>query len=640
VAEKPVCDAAGACVAIPVYNHAGTVGDVVRKALAFSSTVLVCDDGSTDGSGAAAREAGADVFALPTNAGKGVALRRLFSEASARGFRYVVCLDADGQHDPADLPGVVEALAPSPGALICGARDLVAAGAPGSSRFGRRFSNFWVWAESGLRVEDSQCGFRAYPLPETLQLASRRPRYDAEVELLLRAAWAGLPVCSVPVSVRYPPDRITHFRPFADNARISLLNTWTCLRLLLPWPLAPRLRPLPHAMGLSLWALRRWVWLGGSGPVRRACAAVLGLSQLFTVPWFVGVGMAALLGVGAVPAALSALAAWGLGRLGAPLAVAGLAPVVAAGLFGAWERRPRAAERAWTGRSRGGVLGHLFFLAVIRLIGRWGAYAALYPVALYFVAAMPRARRFSAAYLDLALSPAHGWARLVRSYKHFLCFAQTLVDRSVVGLRGWRAFQTRSTGLENLRNAARSGKGAVLLTAHVGGWELAGALLQEEVVADIAVVAFQGEQEQVARVLERMKGKQPRVIAVGEGQMLASLEVVRALRGGALVAMQGDRALAGSTVQLPFLGKPAPWPTGPFLLAAMSGVPLIATFCVKTGPTSYAFSAEPPGQFKLERGRTRDEQVREWMAPYVARVEALVRQYPMQWFNFYDFWSA
>ena len=109
------------------------------------------------------------------------------------------------------------------------------------------------------RVDDSQSVFRAYPLPETLALMGRRTRYDFEVEVLLRASWAGLPLRSTPIGVLYPKDRVTHFRPFWDNARISLLNIITILKLFLPIRLAPLLHHRPRVPGLSLWALRRWV---------------------------------------------------------------------------------------------------------------------------------------------------------------------------------------------------------------------------------------------------------------------------------------------------------------------------------------------------------------------------------------------
>src|SRR5262245_34145187 len=123
-ATERSCDQARACVVIPVFNHAHTVGAVVRGALEHASTVLVCDDGSTDGSGEAAKTAGAVVLRHSSNCGKGAALRTLFEEANGRGFRYAISLDADGQHFPADLLLFAKAVAEEPGALFIGARDL------------------------------------------------------------------------------------------------------------------------------------------------------------------------------------------------------------------------------------------------------------------------------------------------------------------------------------------------------------------------------------------------------------------------------------------------------------------------------------------------------------------------------------
>jgi len=267
-----------ACVVIPVFNNVRTVGEVVRGALGHVSTVIVFDDGSTDGSGESSQAAGATVLRQEANAGKGTALRSLFEAAHKRGFRYAIAMDADGQHLPADLPRFLEAAKKDPGALILGARDLVAARAPGSSEFGRKTSNFWIWFETGVRVADSQSGFRAYPLPETVQLKPWGRRYEFEADVLLRAAWAGIPIHTVSIHVLYPADRVTHFRLVVDNIRIVSLNTLACLRMPLPLPLGRRLNRLPRRPGLSLFALRRWAWLGGEGPASRAAAAAAGVA--------------------------------------------------------------------------------------------------------------------------------------------------------------------------------------------------------------------------------------------------------------------------------------------------------------------------------------------------------------------------
>lgn len=627
---------------IPVYNHARTVGDVVKGSLQHASTVLVCDDGSTDGSGDAAAQAGAVVLKHEQNRGKGAALRTLFDEAHQRGFRYAICLDADAQHYPDDIPRLVDEAEKDPGCLVVGARDLAKAGAPGSSQFGRRFSNFWVWFESGQRVADSQSGFRAYPIPETLLLAGRRARYDFEVEVLLRTAWAGLPIRSTPIRVLYPPDRVTHFRPFADNVRISLLNTLTCLELLLPVLLAPIIRDRFRKPGLSLDAIRRWAWLGGPGPFWRAASVAIALLGPWALP------VAAMSGAGMVPAALALwLLAWLSDRgLSTWHAAAGLA--AAFFLFGLVEVSARHAmirrayattKRDWGAPSRGGYWGHLFFVLAVRLLGPGFAYLVLYPVTVYFVFAAPENRRASMQYLDRALGPATGLKRWVRSYRHFLAFARVMVDRLVLGAAGRKAFTMHETRVDHIIDTSKQGKGMIMLTAHFGNYDVAAGLLDGRLGAPMAMVAFQNEVAQVRALIEKHTGPMPKLLAVGNSE-LAALDILHALRDGYVVAMQGDRTVDGRVARVPFLGEKASFPVGPFILSAMSGCPVVTTFSVQVGPRSYQFVADAPQTYKFERGKPRDAQLEEWAAKYAVRLEELVKQHPYQWFNFYDFWAA
>jgi predicted LPLAT superfamily acyltransferase len=648
------CDSIGACVVIPVFNHAKTVGDVVRRSFAFASVVLVCDDGSTDGSGEAARAAGAVVLTLPQNQGKGAALVALFDEAIRRGHRYAICIDADGQHQPEDLPKLVAAAAAEPGALVVGARDLAAAGAPGRSQFGRRFSNFWVWFETGVRVDDSQSGYRAYPLPVTRRLVGWRRRYDFEVEILLRAGWAGVPLRSTPIEVIYPKDRVTHFKPFLDNTRISVLNTLTCLWLFLPLPLAPLVRDVPSRPGLSLLAIRRWFWLGSPGPFARVMAAalgavpgLLGLSALRTA---VALAASAAAGLGLLPAALAAVAFMALALRGQSDAAAGAiigGTALAFGSFEAlWRRRAlrlaQASEgpRGWTGKAVAGVFGHWWFFQMSRLLGTRAVYAFLYPVVLFYTFSARAARAASLDYQARLFGPAKGpLDRFGRAYRHFLAFARTMVDKALLATRGAKLFTSRHDGLEHLKAAAAAGKGAILLTAHLGNWDVAGELLDGRVNVPLALVAYKGEEERLAKYLARASGPKPRIIAVGDSD-LASLDILHALRDGSFIAIQGDRPVDPRVVRVPFLGADAPFPVGPFVVAAVSHAPLISTFNMQVGRTAYHFIADPPRSYAFDRSRDKSEQLREWVAEYAQRLERLVREHPYQWFNFYDFWNA
>lgn len=634
------CEAIGGCVIIPVFNHARTVGEVVRGSKAFARTVLVCDDGSTDGSGKEASDAGAELFTHKVNQGKGAALRTLLEEAARRGFRYAICLDADGQHYPKDIPGIVEAVRGQPGSIVIGARDLVAAGAPPSSEFGRKFSNFWIWFECGQRVADTQSGFRAYPLPETLALMGSRSRYDFEVEVLLRASWAGLPLRATKIDVLYPKDRITHFRPFLDNARISVLNILTIIRLLLPFPLAPLIHRRARRPGLSLDAIRRWFWLGGPGPLWRVAAACLALLG----GW--GILGSAAIGSGALPSLL-ALGALKLLAPNGPMATAAvLGFALAFGLGEALLRKrliasaERASGRLWDGKSRSGVWGHLFFVFTVKWVGRWPAYLVLYFVTAWFLVRVPSARRASMQYLNRAIGPATGLKALGRSYRHLLEFARTLVDRIVLGVEGPTGFTlAKENGIDRILAASASKQGSILLTAHLGSWELAAGLLGDRLVAPLDIVAFDGEEAAVRDAIERSSAKfKPSVLRVGRGD-LAALDIIRALRLGHMVALQGDRTVDERTVAVDFLGHPAHFPVGPFIVAALAGVPMIATFGMQVAPSRYEFTAFEAEPYVFDRARDRDEQLRGWVQAYADKLQSVVRAYPFQWFNFYDFWA-
>ncbi len=639
------CDAIGGCVVIPVFNHAATVADVVRGAREHAHTVIVCDDGSTDGSGTAAEGAGAELLTHPVNRGKGAALRTLLEQAHRRGFRYAICLDADGQHFPKDIPGVVDAVNVEPGSLVIGARDLAAAGAPGSSQFGRKFSNFWVWFEGGQRVDDSQSGFRAYPLPETLALMGHRTRYDFEVEVLLKAAWAGLTLRSTPIGVLYPKDRVTHFRPVADNVRISLLNILTIVKLLLlPAPLAPLLRARPRRPGLSLNAIRRWFWFGGPGPVWRTLAVAAPLvAPAVGLGSPAAVGACALAGAGAAPA----LAAWLLAARWPQVQPAVF--VAAAFALGTvewlWRRRALrrarlASPRRWDGKTRGGVAGRLFFVTVLRVLGKWPAYAVLPFVSGYFLLfGAPEGRRASMQFLDRAIGPAHGLAAVLRTWKHMLQFARTIVDRVVLGLEGPRSFHRNSTGFEKIVAAAQSKQGAILLTAHLGSYEAASGMLGEKLSVPFSIVAYEGEDAAVREAVGRSSDKfKPNVLSVGKGE-LGSLDIMRALRSGHLVALQGDRTVDARTVEVDFLGAPARFPIGPFVLAAITGAQVIACFNVQTALRTYDLVAFDAVTYRFDRAREKNDQLQEWVQGYVRKVELMVRKHPFQWFNFYDFWA-
>lgn len=221
------------CVVVPTYNNEKTIADVLRRIDAFCGDIIVVNDGSTPATLEAIEAAGIEGLTLVSyerNRGKGHALMQGFTCAIQKGFDYAVTIDSDGQHYPEDLPLLLDAHAKQKDALIVGARNLTEENMPGKNTFANKFSNFWFCLQTGVKLSDTQSGYRLYPLKRLSLRWWITPRYEAELELLVYSAWHGTKIVSTPVRVYYPPEgeRVSHFRPFRDFFRISVLNTCLC----------------------------------------------------------------------------------------------------------------------------------------------------------------------------------------------------------------------------------------------------------------------------------------------------------------------------------------------------------------------------------------------------------------------------
>jgi glycosyltransferase involved in cell wall biosynthesis len=216
------------CVLIPTYNNATTIASVISDVLQYSNDVCVVNDGSTDNTLHILKQFPLiKLYSYDKNRGKGWALRQGFKFAGKNGYDYAITIDSDGQHYADDLPVMLKALEEDPKAIFIGARNMDQSTVPGKSSFGNKFSNFWFRFETGIDLPDTQSGYRLYPIKQLEKLHFYTVKYEFEVEVIVRAAWSGIHVKCVPVRVYYPPadERITHFRPFQDFSRISVLNT-------------------------------------------------------------------------------------------------------------------------------------------------------------------------------------------------------------------------------------------------------------------------------------------------------------------------------------------------------------------------------------------------------------------------------
>jgi len=232
------------CAVIPVYNHEHAVARVVAAVRSAGLACLLVDDGSSPACAhelerLAAVTPETEHLRLEPNRGKGHAMIVGFRAAAARGYTHALQIDADGQHALGDIPRVVEEARAHPEALICG-RPIFDASMPWVRRYGRYLTHALVWLNTlSLRIPDSLCGFRIYPLRPVIRLASEEhigSRMEFDVEILVRLYWRRVPLRWIDTRVTYPLDGVSHFRMLRDNLRMVALQLRLLLGMLLRLP--------------------------------------------------------------------------------------------------------------------------------------------------------------------------------------------------------------------------------------------------------------------------------------------------------------------------------------------------------------------------------------------------------------------
>lgn len=216
------------CVIIPTYNNCTTIEKVIDGVLQYTNSVIVVNDGSTDETLSILNKYdNVEIISYEKNNGKGYALKRGFEKAVAKGFHYAITIDSDGQHKPEEMMVLLDEIEKEPDALIIGSRNFKKENPLLKNNFANKFSNFWFRFFTNSNLPDTQSGYRLYPLDLIKQIKLRSGKYEYEFEILVRSAWRGIKIIPIPVCIYYPPreKRISHFRPFSDFARISLLNT-------------------------------------------------------------------------------------------------------------------------------------------------------------------------------------------------------------------------------------------------------------------------------------------------------------------------------------------------------------------------------------------------------------------------------
>lgn len=552
------------CLIIPIYNHADSIANTLQRLARFGLPTFVIDDGSDARTrGVLERLAQSHTWVqlshLPVNAGKGAAVMSGMRQALAAGFTHALQIDADGQHECADVPRFLEMGRETPDAVISG-QPVYDASVPKGRLYGRYVTHFWVWVETlSFQIGDSMCGFRLYPLGVTCELIDREPiptRMDFDIEIIVRLAWSGVPVRNLKTCVTYPEDGVSHFDMLRDNLRISWMHTRLVFGML---------RRLPRL-------LRR--------------------------------------------------------------------------------RNPKAHEvpAHWSSwQERGSVWGLRAVLTGYRWLGPRIVKMMMYPVVAYFLLTGRQARVASLAYLERVArmqGKTHrpGWRD---AFAHMMAFARSNVDK----LGAWAGRigpeQVDFPEQDRFTELLASGKGAVLVSAHLGNLEMTRALAHTHGLARINAVVYTNHARQFNDLLSGINpGFSLNLLEVSNMGPETAVMLRERIDRGELLVIVGDRtspmegeARLARHVMATFLGDAAPFPQGPFVLAHALECPVYLFFCLPHA-NGYRLHFERFAEHVDLPRSQRAQHLQLLVQRYASRLEQLCLAAPLQWFNFFDFWQT
>ena len=573
------------CAILPSHNHVAVLGGIVARLREMGLAVIIVDDGSAEPAGSIiaglhAPDHGVEVIRLRANRGKGVAVLTGFWHAAERGFSHAIQIDADGQHDTDQVPVFLAAAQAHPDALIAG-RPIYDASVPLGRKLGRYMTHAWVWVETlSFRIQDSMCGFRIYPLAATIALIDREPigtHMDFDTDILVRLFWRGTPVLQLPVRVTYPAGNTSNFQMLRDNIRI----TWMHVRLVIEM-----LFCLP-----SIWRNR---------------------------PPVIADSMAA----GPAPA-----------------------NTLIAGPESGPESGPDAASRHWPNVAEKGAAWGLKILAgLYALLGRRLCMIAMAPVVAYYYAIDAGGRRNSREFLARAyakngLPPPNHWTGL----KHYMSFAGKILDGFIAWTHPERLAPITIKSNGTLDAYAASGSGVMLIVSHLGNAELSRAALSARFKRPVNVLLHTRHAAKYNALIKSVRpDAEANTIQVTEVGPDTAIALQERLERGEWLAIAGDRTPVTGQARMsrvPFLGQPAPFSHGPYILAALLQCPVYLMFCLGDA-SGHTVTFEPFAErIDLPR-KDRETALTALAARYAQRLEHYSLLAPLQWYNFFDFWGT
>jgi predicted LPLAT superfamily acyltransferase len=560
-----------AAIVIPIYNHKDEIGATLARLIPHGLPIFVVDDGSDEATRAvlvALAERWSPrvrLLRLPANGGKGAAVMAGLRAAREAGHTHALQIDADGQHDAADVPRFLDAARSAPGAVVLG-KPVYDASVPKARLYGRYLTHVWVWIETlSFAIPDSMCGFRIYPLDAACALidaVALPTRMDFDIEILVRLSWRGMRFVTIPTRVTYAKGGLSHFDVVRDNVRISKSHVRLVTGMLVRLPALLARKVLPAT------------------------------------------------------AASASTAASGSGR------------------------------RWWRIAERGSRTGMRLLALSCRVLGMRATRLWLHPIVAYFLLTGRAARLESHRYFarlqgesPAGTTPKPGWRT---AYRHMFAFAEAGLDK----LAAWTGRVAGDDVVLDDPSAfdalVASGKGALVLGAHLGNLEMSRALAIREARAKVTAVVYIEHARRFNSVLAGAhRDFSNRIVEVTDFGPETAMMMQERIDAGELLVIVGDRVPAheaGRVIDAPFLGVAAPFAQGPYVLAHALGCPVYLLFCLKERDR-YRLYFEPFAEcIKLPRSE-RGAHLAAHARRYAERLEHYSRKAPFQWFNFFDFWA-
>ncbi|OQQ03288.1 acyltransferase [Vibrio splendidus] len=568
-----------ACFLIPCFNHGATMPAVVSSLHHFELPIIIVDDGSELATkqflAPLADNPSVTLVTLEQNQGKGGAVKAGIKRAQELGFSHAIQIDADGQHDLEALPALIQASQDKPQRLISG-QPVYDESVPKARLYGRYATHIWVWIETlSLSIKDSMCGFRAYPVDQTLAVLSKYDvgsRMDFDIEILVRLYWESCDIDFVETRVIYPENGISHFDALWDNVKISWMHTRLFFGML---PRAPKLI------------------------ARHFKSDSADNNQNLST-----------------------------------------------------DSEPQASEQPHWSRTqeRGTMLGIKLLLAIYTLLGRGVFNLILRGVMRYYHLTGKRARNASEQYLFQLKAYAEQQnielpAELT-SYNHLLSFGHTMLDKLAAWKGDFSADNLTIHGQDQFESMVANQQGVLILGSHLGNIELCRALGRRHSNIKINALVFTEHAERFNSVMKAVNPQSDlNLIQVTSMGPDTAILLQQKLEQGEWIVIVGDRTSTSKesrSVWAEFLGKEAPFPQGPFMLASVLKAPVFLLFGLRDDsqrkPHFNVYFEHFSDKIELPR-KTREQSLKQVVQQYADRLQHYTLRAPLQWYNFFNFWT-